>query len=216
MELKAMNPNKPEYPYSSDKFDKAYYGNKARGGFGEEIFWENPTQQYELEKKFNIISGYGDFETILFIGCAFGNEVRYFRDKGKEASGVEVSEYATSIVDKTIKDYVKLYNGWQLKDYLDKSIDVVASFDVLTLIPDDMLHKLVKEMCRVVKDKIVVRTVVDANNNQDNKWIGNDGVSFRELTINQWVILFSNEGFHCNKESPIDEKNEIMFLFERL
>jgi len=150
--------------YSQDKFNADYYGNKARGGFGKEIFWNTLEQQNELETKFRVINDLGYFNSILFIGCAFGNEVRYFRERGKQATGVEISEYAVNTVDKSVKNFVKLYNGWELQDYKDNSVDIVASFDVLTLIPDDMLNKLVKEMCRVSSSGIVIRTSVDIKN----------------------------------------------------
>lgn len=205
---------KPEYPYSPDKFDKAYYGERARGGFGVEIHWDNPIQQMELEKKFNFIKESGEYTSILFVGCALGNEVRYFRERYKQASGVEISEYAVANCDESVKNFIKLYNGWELKDYPDKSIDVVAAFDVLTLIPDDMLKKLVKEMCRVAKSSIVMRTIVDMDGKRKGEWIGNDGVTFRYLRFHEWVELLKDENFLV-KRCPADQKDEVTFLFER-
>lgn len=203
-----------EYPYSFDKFDEDYYGNRARGGFGEEINWDNQIQQYELQKKFDTINNNAEYNSILFIGCALGGEVRYFRERGKEAYGVEVSEYAVNNCEPSVKDFVKLYNGWQLDSFADKSIDVIASFDVLTLIPDDLLNLLIPEMCRVALNKIIFRNIVDIDGSKKGEYAGNDGVTYRYLTIPQWTELFNKSGFVLTSKS-IHNKYETIFVFER-
>ncbi len=202
-----------EHEYLQDNFDEGYYGKRARSGFGEEVFWDNPAQQDELKMKFKSVGDSGKYNSILFIGCAFGNEVRYFRNNNKEATGVEISEYAVSIVNESIKGYVKLYNGWELKEYKNNSVDIVASFDVLTLIPEDMLKKLVKEMCRVSSNRIVVKTSIDTKG-RNGQWAGNDGVSFRLYTMDYWIKLFVDENFIV-KKNAINLRSQVTFLFTK-
>lgn len=206
----------PEFPFDPKQFDAGYYGGQARGGFGEEINWEHPQQQAELQNKFDIIKEDGDFESILFVGCAFGNEVRFFRMRNKEAEGVEISEYAVSKCAEEFKKWVHHYNGWSLGEFKDKSFDIVASFDVLTLMPDEMLRKLAPEMRRVCRHRIVIRTPVDKHADQQGQYVGNDGVTFRCLTTAQWCELFEQDGFKL-KRSP-DSNNvpsEMYFIFSR-
>ena len=216
-----MKPTKhtdtPEFPYSVSMFDDGYYGGRARGGFGPEVFWDHPIQMEQLRGKMNTIRNAGDFSTVLFVGCGIGNEVRYFRIHGKDAHGVDVSEVAIARCDASIREHVQKYNGWLLDSFKDKSMDVVASFDVLTLIPQGMLEKLAKEMKRVSSGSIVFRTPVDKHENQGGKYIGNDGVSFRCLTRNQWVGLFSGDGFALTKAmDSFNVPEEMIFIFSRI
>lgn len=207
---------KPEHPYSPDKFDADYYGGKARGGFGEEIRWENPIQQNELLKKAMLIAtAINSYNSILFIGCALGNEVRYFRQGNKRAYGVEISEYAVSNCHPTLKEYIRQYNGWDLSFHKSNGFDVVAAFDVLTLVPDDMLEKLVKEMCRVSRNKIIFRNIIDHDNSKNGEWIGNDGVTFRYLTLEQWRQLFEANKFVLSRYE-MNKHFETIFVFSKI
>jgi predicted TPR repeat methyltransferase len=213
-----MNSNReihePTNPYSEKCFDEGYYGGSIRGGFGPEIKWDNPMQQSELQKKFDCVSAGGSYESILFVGCALGNEVRYFRELGKNATGVEISSYAVEHCHASVSGHVRLYDGWDLGHLDNLGVDVVASFDVLTLLPDDMLLKLIGEMHRAAADRIVFRTIVDCKCNLNEQWAGNDGVTFRYLTWDKWRDLFSKNDFML-VSSPMDYKGEIVFTFQR-
>lgn len=207
----------PEIPFDPRQFDAGYYGGKARGGFGEEVHWDHPQQQIELPNKFDVVKEEGDYQRILFVGCGLGHEVRYFRNRGKEAHGVEISEYAVTQCDPSVKQWVHLYNGWELQAFGDKTMDIVASFDVLTLMPDDLLRKLAPEMRRVCANRIVIRTPVDVQEDQKGQFIGLDGVSFRCLTSRQWRELFEHDGFKFKRSfTSGNVPGEMFFIFSCL
>jgi len=214
----AIPPNStPEFPWSPNQFDAGYYGGQARGGFGEEIKWEHAQQQVELQNKFDILKEEGDFRRVLFVGCALGNEVRFFRERGKQAYGVEISEYAVANCHESVKRWVHLYDGWNLARITNKTIDIVASFDVLTLMPDEMLRKLAPEMLRVCRNRIVIRTPVDKASDQHGQYVGHDGVTFRCLTHDQWCELFARDGFKLKRSFDSNSvPNEMYFVFSCL
>jgi hypothetical protein len=201
-------------PYDQANFNSEYYGKGARGGFGPQIEWGNREQQKQLELKFDVIWRAGDFENILFIGCALGNEVRYFFEHGKDARGVEISSYAVEHCEPSIRDLVSVYNGWDLGKFSDRSFDVVAAFDVLTLVPTEMMDKLAKEMSRVAKKMIIFRTYIDHKCNRHGDWIGNNGVTFRYHTFEEWRDLFGKDGFVLQPAS-VSDRGEMVFVFIR-
>lgn len=208
--------NVPEFPYDQAQFDAGYYGAQARGGFGEEINWDHPQQQIELQNKFDVIAETGEFKTILFVGCALGNEVRFFRAKEKEAQGVEISAYAVEHCDPSVKEWIHLYNGWNLEKFADQSMDVVAAFDVLGLIPRDILDQLATQIRRVSKNRIIFRTPIDPTGDQQGQYIGNDGVSFANLTQVQWCEIFEQDGFKLTRIFPTNNvPSEHVFIFSK-
>lgn len=203
-----------EFPYSPSLFDADYYGGAARGGFPAGYSWDNHEQQLQLEKKFLIVQKFGDFRSILFVGCAMGFEVRYFYEWGKETWGVDVSRYAIENCNPAVKDRVFLYQGHSLGRFKDHNFDVVAAFDVLTLLPDVMLEQLAPEMMRVCAKRIIFRTVVRSHRDGNDPWHGNDGVTYRYLRWEDWVRLFEQRQFRL-VHSESDRRCETIFVFER-
>lgn len=180
----------PEHPYNPSLFDADYYGNRARGGFGPEIQWDNPEQQNQLAIKFSVCEWGGPYKSILFVGCALGAEPLYFSQRGKHAQGVDVSAWAIENAIPDAKKLVRLYDGEAMPFFTDKQFDVVAAFDVLTLVPSPMVDALSREMQRVSRNRIVVRGIARETGKE---WDGNDGVSFKYKSLKQWMALFDDQ-----------------------
>ena len=182
----------PEFAYDQSMFDAGYYGGGARGGFRSYVYGSHEQQQ-QLSYKLRDCHLGGNFGSILFVGCAKGYEVRYFGQHGKFSSGVDISQYAIEHADPEAKPYVQLYDGRNIP-HKDNSYDMVAAFDVLTLVPDGMIQDLTADMVRVAKDKILVRTITKNWRNMDQEWDGNDGVTYKYKTFAWWDELFSRSG----------------------
>lgn len=163
--------------YTHEAFSAAYYGERGNNGFGPEIHWDNPAQQEQLGYKWAYLENYS-FSNILFIGCARGAELRYFKAKRKAAFGVEVSKWAVENAYTDVKDYIQLYDGIHIP-HPSQTFDVVACFDVLTLVPRDVLDALGKEMQRVAKNLILFRATFKTFQNVDDPVDGQDGVVFK-------------------------------------
>jgi hypothetical protein len=179
----------PEYDPAF--FSEGYYGKGERGGFPH-YEYGSEEQNFQLALKLEICN-HVPHDSALFVGCARGFEVAWWKAARKEAWGIDVSEWA---IENQIPEAVldcEWYNGHDIPA-ANSSTDLVASFDVLTVIPDDMLEKLAAEMVRVAKNGIVFRVYVKNWQNLDNEVDGQDGSTFRLRHFWQYDKLFSQSG----------------------
>lgn len=86
-------------------------------------------------------------KTVLDMGCAFGYLVSALRNKGVQAYGIDISEYALGQADEKIKPYVKVMSALdELPDNFPKKYDLVVSIEMIEhLYADDGL-KVIKKM----------------------------------------------------------------------
>jgi ubiquinone/menaquinone biosynthesis C-methylase UbiE len=206
--------SQPEYPYDQSMFDSGYYGGGARGGFRSYQYNESG-QQFQLQLKYNNCAMAPEYKSILFVGCAKGFEVKYFRAKGKAAFGVDISQYAISNCEPEAKPYCQLYNGSDI-EAPDNSYDAVVAFDVLTLVPDGMIQKLTREMARVASKKIMMRTITKSFQNANQEWDGNDGVTYKYKTFNQWDEWMSVGGKFTFFHGVVSGNYEGVYTWKRV
>lgn len=85
--------------------------------------------------------------TVLDIGCAFGYLVSALRNKGVQAYGIDISEYALSQADEKIKAYVKVMSALDdLPDEFPKKYDLVVSIEMIEHLYEDDGLKVIKKM----------------------------------------------------------------------
>jgi hypothetical protein len=206
---------KPAIPeWNPEFFDAAYYGQGGRGGF-REYDYRSALQQGQLEIKRNLCDRILH-SSALFIGCARGYEVAHWRHHGKQAAGVDVSTWAIDNQIPEAEGHCRLYNGWDLSTFADKSFDLVAAFDVLTLVPDDMLEKLSAEMRRVAAKAIVFRTVVKNWRNSARVVDSLDGAWFRYLPLSSWDRIFTEHGDFILESCAMSWNAECFLTFVRV
>lgn len=184
-------------------FNQAYYTEGARGGFTESL-------GKNLQNKWSACPA---CKSVLFVGCATGEEVRFWENKGIEAQGCDISEWA---VNNSVSPRVKLYDGRNL-DWLEENcIELVCAYDVLTLV-EGYRTRLAEEMVRVAKDGIVVRTTVSHHENENLNRHGIDGVPFRLESIGYWDKLFTQSGKfwlqHLEVNSTSINRREALYVF---
>jgi len=199
-----------EITYGQHCFDQEYYNKSDRGGFPD-IDYHSEIQQDQLSKKLGFIDSLNiDYHTILFVGCATGNEPRYFLDKGKDAQGCDISKYAISQADPIISANIKEYDGQNLNWQADNSIDVVCAFDVLTIIPKKQREILISEMVRVASKLIVIRTSLKVPDDlTDKEFDGIDGAPFKLATFSYWDKVFvRNKKFWLKKAEINSHKHD--------
>lgn len=185
--------NKPadEPMYSPDYYDAAYYGKGGRGGFPAYDF-NSDEQKRQLALKWHFAS-HVPHQSALFVGCALGFEVAHWIQNGKTAAGVDVSRYAIAHQIPEARGNCSLYDGRALPVPAE-SFDLVASFDVLPHLPDEMLAALVAEIVRVAKAGIVWRGVVKNWHNLADEIDGQDGAWVKYRRWETWDELFSKSG----------------------
>jgi SAM-dependent methyltransferase len=82
-----------------------------------------------------------NFETVLDFGCAKGFMVYAMRLLGKEAYGVDISDYAVNAGMPEVKDYLSIINS---VDDIKGNYDLIMAKDVLEHVPYDVLPSILK------------------------------------------------------------------------
>ncbi len=194
---------------NSDIFNAEYYDNVVQpGGY----IYSSRQQQQQLKMKLAAVNDFGPYESILFIGCARGFEVKYFLQAGrKDAWGRDISAHAIETAETDIKRRLQIYDGIHLADDPDDSFDLVAAFDVLLLSPPAERPLLLAEIVRVANRGIVFRTVV-ASNIIENECM--DGIMVKYEPWEYWVNQICKSGkFKLLKANS--QGHEFHFYFQR-
>lgn len=200
-------------PYDQKYFDAGYYGGGARGGFPS-YRYDDPEQQKQLDYKLQDIGQFTKPCDILFVGCALGFEVKRFLREGYNTMGVDISEYAIEHAEKDVAHRCEEYDGCRIT-MPDRDFDVVAAFDVLTLVPDDMMEKLARDMRRVSRQRIIFRTIVKRWHDHPADTHGLDGVSFRYHSLEEWCRLFEQDGDFKLERANLGYNSEGIISFIR-
>lgn len=82
--------------------------------------------------------------SLLDAGCAMGFLVEALRQRGVDAWGVDVSEYAISQVDASIADRCRVAS---LTEPLDRRYDLITCIEVLEHIPPEDADKVIANLC---------------------------------------------------------------------
>ncbi len=125
-------------------------------------------------------------KTVLDAGCAMGYLVAALRDLGVEAYGVDISEYAISMVRDDIKPYCFVGSlAEDLPRELPKHFDIVTSIEVLEHMYAEDGEKAIHNICAVA-DRILFSS--SPNDFTENTHFN---VQQREY----WAKCFATEGF---------------------
>lgn len=207
-----IDPTTPKYHPSM--FSEGYYGKGERSGFTDYVY-DSDEQRKQLALK-QYFCDHIPHDHALFVGCATGFEVADWHRRGKPAQGVDVSEWAVQNVIPEAQGWTFQYNGWDLGKWPTDLIHLVASFDVLTLVPDEMLEKLAEEMVRVAKNGIVIRVYVKNWRNLDKLVDGEDGATFKLRHFWQYDRLFTQSGKFKLDWMKMHEQYEVTAIFRRV
>ncbi|MBP9691189.1 UMP kinase [Candidatus Woesebacteria bacterium] len=101
----------------------------------------------------------------LDIGCGTGNLVRVLRKFGIDAYGVEISEDALSMADKSVRPFLKSGDVVKLPYEADE-FDLVLTYDVLEHMERAKINKSINESIRVSRKYIMHKIYT-----KENLWI---------------------------------------------
>jgi len=97
---------------------------------------------------------------VLDIGCALGYLVKRLRDKGIDAWGIDISQYALSQAPDEVKPYLKLASAACLP-FKDKEFDIAFSASTFEHLPPETVPKAISEAVRVAGRGIIAVTPGD-------------------------------------------------------
>lgn len=145
-------------------------------------------------------------QTVLDVGCAYGELVKGLNDLGIEAYGIDGSEYAINNSPSTIRS--KLFKVNLNSDkfpFEDKKFDVIGSFYSVEHIHD--IEFFCNELHRTLKDNGIAWFLTP-----DEGIEGRNETDVFTNTFEEWKKIFEKNNFNVKKFSP----HEMMALRGKL
>jgi len=130
---------------------------------------------------------------LLDIGCAFGYLVKRLRDKGIDAFGIDISQYALSQSPEDVKPYLKHGSADNLP-WSDKYFDMIVTFGTLEHLGSEILPKAISEIKRVAKRGIIAVTP------GDDPYFDNDITHQTKQPLSWWRAQFP-PGFEVRSDA---------------
>lgn len=129
----------------SSDYGKDYWEN----GVGSNYF--NYADDPGWDKTLDVMDQYFGRPTVLYeVACAKGYFVVHARERGYDAQGCDISEYAISQVPYGTKAFCQVANATDLP-WETFSADVVCAWEFLEHIPKENIQRVIFEMLRVLK-----------------------------------------------------------------
>lgn len=163
-------------------YTKEYYRTHCGEPYENREVW---AKKFEIIAQ-KIVDEYAP-KTVLEVGCAMGYLVEALRDRGVEAYGIDVSEYAISKVREDIKPYCKVSSITdELPEELPKKYDLVIMIEVIEHLYEDQVNDAMDYLCRY-SDQIIFSSSSD-----DLEEITHVNVQEQEY----WAMKFAQRGFY--------------------
>jgi hypothetical protein len=125
--------------------------------------------------------------TVLDAGCAMGFLVESLRDRGVEAWGFDVSEYALGRVRKDVRPYT-----WQasITEPLDRDYDLIVCIEVLEHLAAEQSDDAIDNLCGQTREILFSSTPDDFR----------EPTHFNVRPTSYWVGAFGRRGFFPDVE----------------
>jgi SAM-dependent methyltransferase len=124
---------------------------------------------------------------VLDAGCAKGFLVEALRDRGVEAYGIDLSEYAIGEVRRDIRPYCRAAS---LVEPLPERFDLIVCIEVLEHISEEIGKKVIANLCKSTDDILFSSTPDDFT----------EATHVNVQPRSYWSALFSEQGFDLDVE----------------
>ncbi|MFT3934289.1 MAG: methyltransferase domain-containing protein [Chitinophagaceae bacterium] len=122
-------------------------------------------------------------KTVMDVGCAYGYLVAALRDRGVEAYGIDISDYAISQVREDIKPYCK---ATSILTPLTQSYDLIICIEVIEHLQPEAARNAIENLCLSSNNIIFTSTPSDFK----------EATHFNVQPTEYWVRLFGNYSFY--------------------
>ena len=122
-------------------------------------------------------------QTVLDCGCAIGLLVETLRDRGVEAYGVDISEYAIAHVYEAIQPYCWVGS---ILEPLPQHYDLIVTIEVLEHLAADQAEPAIANFCCHTDQVLFSSTPVDYK----------EATHFNVQQPDYWAELFARQGFY--------------------
>lgn len=178
-------------------YDASYYENYNGEAYGRTEHW---ITFFETIAD-NIVRSLQPKST-LEVGCAYGLLVEALRDRGVDAFGMDVSEYAVSQGRPDIRKYL---SADSILKPLDRHYDLIVTIEVIEHIREEDCELAIKNMCDAA-DSILLATTPDGFD---------DPTHFNVNAPFYWIKKFSKFGFEPDVRHDAGYITPYAMLFRR-
>lgn len=130
---------------------------------------------------------------ILDFGCAKGYYVRWLRQKGFKAIGLDVSSYALAKAFSDTKKYLFSTSKKPLASFKDKEFDLTIAKDVLEHLSEYKLKQTIKKLSRISKKLVVIVPICNPNRKYVNNKDENDVTHNIRYTKKEWLKILNTK-----------------------
>ncbi|MBA7621460.1 D-inositol-3-phosphate glycosyltransferase [subsurface metagenome] len=178
--------------FNANFYDKEYFEGTSKSGYGGMY-----TEELEGPKKALIAQFLKSCfrDPMLDVGCAYGFLCAALQDVGVDARGIDISEYTIANALPQVKGKLSVCDVTLGTPFKDREFPTVVAFQTMEHIPIDRIPLVVKEMCRISDEYIVleVPTWYDDKTPDRSDTFDKSHVSFYSASF--WVDQFYAEGF---------------------
>ena len=191
-------------------YDRFYYETYA---FGQAYRTDNPHWQALFGGIADAIVAEIGPQTVLDAGCGPGMLVAALRERGVEAWGTDISEYAIDHVREDVRPYCKVAS---VVDDLDRRYDLIVCIEVLEHLPHHLAHRAVEVLAMHTDDILFSSAPNDftdpshQNVQPSEYWIGLFGrhSMFRDLGFDASFISRHAVRLRRLGEPPLEQVRE--------
>ncbi len=164
--------------YNSSVYNESYYETHCGDDYLRDNVWANVFARHadRIIKELNP-------KTVLDVGCAVGYLVEGLRDRGVEAEGIDVSEYALSVVRDDIKQYCSIQSA---TEPITKKYDLITCIEVMEHLAPEDFFVAIDNMCSATDMILFSSTPFDFN--EESHYSVNEP--------SYWVERFAYNGFY--------------------
>lgn len=190
--------DKKEY---KKQYDTEYYQQYINNGYNNKAIWI-PFFDNIADK---IVEKY-EPKTVLDMGCAFGYLVYSLRKRGVQAYGIDISDYALSQADESIRPYLKSMSALdELPPDFPKKYDLLVSIEMIEHLYEDDGLKVIEKMVSY-SDRILLSST-------DNDF--NEPTHVNVQPKEYWCEKFAKHSYFRDLHIDLRYVSPNAYLFER-
>jgi len=158
-------------------FDENYFATSCGEPYERSEVWLNLFSSFaeRIQEEINP-------STVLDAGCAMGFLVEKLRERGIEAWGVDISEYAIGEVSAAIKEYCWVGS---ISEPFPRSYDLIVNIEVLEHLPKEKAEQAVSNLCAFSDQVLFSSTPYDYK----------EASHFNVQPVEYWAEIFAKNGF---------------------
>jgi SAM-dependent methyltransferase len=170
---------------NSSLYDAYYFSHDCGRPYQRDDGWLNFFDQ--IAKR---IIEQSEPKTVLDAGCAWGFLVEAFRNRGVEAYGVDISEYAIQNVHPDIKPYCWIGS---ITEPFPKKYDLITCIEILEHLPQKEAEKAIENLCTHSNEMVFSSTPFDYK----------EATHFNVHDPEYWAEQFARYGFYRDMEADL-------------